>query len=68
MDKRDIVNRFLKEGILLSPEDLGKINEENYQQILESRKGSPKTEEVPTLANEREEEKIMLLLFRLYWW
>lgn len=44
MDKKEIVKSFLKEGVLLSPDDLEKINKENYEQILESKKGKPKTE------------------------
>lgn len=45
MDKREIIGIFLKKGILLSPEDLEKINRENYMQILESMGGVAKKEE-----------------------
>ncbi|UCC91347.1 MAG: hypothetical protein JSV39_03460 [Candidatus Aenigmatarchaeota archaeon] len=45
MDKKGIIGRFLKRGILLSPEELEEINEENYMQILESRGGATEKKE-----------------------
>ncbi len=42
MNKKDIIIIFLKEGILLSPEETNSINEENYKEILEN-----KTKEIP---------------------
>ena len=38
MDKRKVVELFLKEGVLLSPEEMEKINEENYLQMLREKK------------------------------
>ncbi|MEM2954997.1 MAG: hypothetical protein QW625_03565 [Candidatus Nanoarchaeia archaeon] len=37
MDKKDIVEFFLKKGILLTPEEFDAINEENYMQFLEKK-------------------------------
>lgn len=45
MDKKGIIGQFLKRGILLSPEELKKINEENYMQVLESRGGRTEKKE-----------------------
>ncbi len=47
MDKKGIIGRFLKKGILLSPEEFEKIDEENYMQVLESRgAGTEKKERI----------------------
>ncbi|MHC1587327.1 MAG: hypothetical protein ACXQTX_02450 [Candidatus Syntropharchaeia archaeon] len=44
MNKREIIARFLKEGILIPPELLERVNEENYEEILRSlREGDKKT-------------------------
>ncbi|MEM5871619.1 MAG: hypothetical protein QW051_01970 [Candidatus Aenigmatarchaeota archaeon] len=37
MDKKDILEFFLERGILLKPEELDNINEENYMQFLENK-------------------------------
>lgn len=42
MSKREIVGMFLKKGVLLSPEDLEKINKENYMQTLEKKTSETK--------------------------
>ncbi|MEE9323318.1 MAG: hypothetical protein V3U72_02110 [Candidatus Aenigmarchaeota archaeon] len=44
MNKKETIGLFLKRGILLSPEELEKINEENYMQVLESKSGEKKDE------------------------
>lgn len=35
MEKKDILELFLKNGVMLSPEEFVKINEKNYMQMLE---------------------------------
>ncbi|MCK4531660.1 MAG: hypothetical protein KAT94_02230 [Candidatus Aenigmarchaeota archaeon] len=45
MNKKEIIGMFLDRGVLLSPEDLEKINEKNYMQILESKSGVTKKKE-----------------------
>jgi len=44
MNKKEIIGLFLKKGILLSPEELEKINEENYIEILEGKTNEKKDE------------------------
>lgn len=39
MDKRNIIKAFLRQGMLLSPDELDGINENNYRDVLEKRAG-----------------------------
>ncbi|UCD06996.1 MAG: hypothetical protein JSW41_04145 [Candidatus Aenigmatarchaeota archaeon] len=43
MNKKDIIKRFLKQGTLLSPGMLDKINEKNIDRFLKKRPEEPKT-------------------------
>jgi len=42
MNKKQILSVFLKEGVLLSPETLERVNEENYEETLRSIKNGEK--------------------------
>ena len=44
MNKREIIDFFLKRGVLLSPEELEGTNKENYMKILEKKRGKQKDE------------------------
>jgi hypothetical protein len=46
MEKKDILELFLKNGILLSPEEFEATDEKNYMQLLERRSGEKKDSEV----------------------
>lgn len=46
MDKRDIIDIFLKNGLMLSPEEAEAVDEKNYIQMLEKRLKETKKDEV----------------------
>ena len=37
MDKKDILELFLKSGVLLSPEEFEAVNENNYMHVLKEK-------------------------------
>jgi hypothetical protein len=39
MDKKDILGLFLKNGVLLSPEEFDKVDEKNYMNVLKAKTG-----------------------------
>jgi hypothetical protein len=47
MDKKETLREFLKHGVMPSPEDLERVNENNYEQILHSYIDQPPTTEIP---------------------
>lgn len=49
MEKRDILELFLKNGILLSPEEFETIDEKNYMQVLKKRSGEKESEVTVTI-------------------
>jgi len=46
MEKKEILEFFLKNGILLSPEEFDQINEKNYLEFFQRKKAETKREEI----------------------
>jgi hypothetical protein len=46
MDKRDIIGLFLKNGIMLSPEEFEAVDEKNYMQLLKKMSGEKNDGEI----------------------
>jgi len=44
MNKKDIIDLFLKNGVMLAPDELENINEQNYMQVLEKKLGETNDE------------------------
>lgn len=46
MDKRDVIELFLKNGVMLTPEEVEGLEEKNYMQFLEKKLGGAKKDDV----------------------
>lgn len=59
MNKKQILSMFLEEGVLIPPDLLEKVDEENYEEVLKSLKGEKKTGDearTPTKAEKKRNE------------